>query len=226
MGNADSRPSDGGAAILSALLRENKSYAQGHALWGGPISPSLRGRLSREGQSPVAAIIACADSRVPPELLFRAKLGDLFVIRTAGNTPWGPEVAGSVEYAIDHLNVPLVIVLGHSGCGAVKAACAGGDPLPGMLGTHITAIAKKLHQHKGLHADPVQCNVIAGVDALRYGDSADCVRAAEKRGVVFVGAVYNMGTGLVSVVENGVSNAIKAMLPTDDVTKLVASQVI
>lgn len=202
MGNADSRPSDGAAAILSTLLRENKSYAQGYSLWGATISPSLRGRLNRDGQTPVAAIIACADSRVSPELLFRAKLGDLFVIRTAGNTPWGPEVAGSTEYAVDHLNVPLVIVLGHTGCGAVKAACSGGDPLPGMLGTHITAIAKKLHEHKASDADPVLSNVIAGVDTLRHGDSADCIRAAEKRGVVVVGAVYDMGTGIVSVVEN------------------------
>lgn len=202
MGNADSRPSDGGAAVLSALLHENKYYAQGHALWGTPINPTLRGKLARDGQTPLAAVIACADSRVPPEFLFRAKLGDLFVIRTAGNTPWGPEVAGSVEYAVDHLNVPLVIVLGHSGCGAIKAACAGGDPLPGMLGTHITAIAKRMQEHKNSHEDPVCRNVVAGVEALRYEDTAVCIRAAEKRGVLVVGAVYDMDTGLVSVVDS------------------------
>jgi carbonic anhydrase len=72
-------------------------------------------------QRPYATILGCSDSRVPPELIFDATLGDLFVIRVAGNT-LSPEVAGSMQYAVSHLQTPLVVVLGHQGCGAVKAA--------------------------------------------------------------------------------------------------------
>lgn len=194
------RPSDGGEAILGELIRENGYFAQGYGAGTKAVNPSHREGLALDGQTPIAAIIACADSRVAPELIFRAKLGDLFVIRVAGSTPCGPEVMGSVEYAVDHLNVPLVIVLGHTGCGAVKAACGGGDPLPGMLGEHITAMAKHLHEHKHLNADPVLCNVMLGVNALNKGK---CIQAAKDRGVLVTGAVYEMDTGLVSIIDDG-----------------------
>lgn len=209
MSNAESCPgNNSGFAVLSALLQENHRYAGGKAHPTECTDRALRERLARDGQTPLAAVIACADSRVPPELLFRAKLGDLFVIRAAGNTPWGAEVAGSVEYAVDHLHVPLVIVLGHTGCGAVKAACSGGDPLPGPLGLHITAIAKRIQARSAASRDPVHCNVLAGVDALHCEDAAECICAAEKRGVVVVGAVYDMNTGLVSVVEDDQSATV------------------
>lgn len=203
MGNARSQPTEGGAGILSSLLRANRAFAHGHSGPNDAAAPELRGRLAREGQNPLACVITCADSRVPPELLFRARLGDLFVIRSAGNVTWGPEVAGSVEYAVDHLHVPLVIVLGHTGCGAVKAACCGGDPLPGALGTLITAISKRIQARStASKLDAVSKNVLASVEALRYADAAHCIQAAEGRGVVVVGAVYDLSTGLVSIVED------------------------
>src|SRR5215471_12606681 len=74
-----------------------------------------------QGQHPFATILGCSDSRVPPELIFDAGLGDLFVVRVAGNT-FSPEVAGSLQYAGSHLHTPLFVVLGHEGCGAVTAA--------------------------------------------------------------------------------------------------------
>ena len=77
-------------------------------------------QLARE-QRPYATILGCSDSRVPPELLFDASFGELFVIRVAGNTI-SPEVAGSMQYAGVHLKTPLFVVLGHEGCGAVSAA--------------------------------------------------------------------------------------------------------
>lgn len=77
--------------------------------------------MAEQGQKPCAVILTCADSRVPPEHIFHAGLGELFVIRNAGNL-MGYYSLGSVEYAVQHLNAPLVVVMGHTGCGAVHAA--------------------------------------------------------------------------------------------------------
>ena len=97
----------------------------------------LREQLSA-GQHPFAVVLCCSDSRVAPEIIFDQKLGDLFVIRNAGNVV-DEDVLGSIEYAVEHLETPLVVVLGHSCCGAVTATCQGGD-LPG----HIVDIAKRI----------------------------------------------------------------------------------
>jgi carbonic anhydrase len=91
-----------------------------------------------EGQHPFAVVLCCSDSRVAPEIIFDQRLGDLFVIRNAGNVV-DEDVLGSVEYAVDHLETPLVVVLGHSSCGAVTATCQGSD-LPG----HILDLAKRI----------------------------------------------------------------------------------
>lgn len=91
-----------------------------------------------QGQHPFAVVLCCSDSRVVPEILFDQKLGDLFVIRNAGNVV-DDDVLGSIEYAVEHLGTPLVVVLGHSCCGAVTATCQGGE-LPG----HIQDIAKRI----------------------------------------------------------------------------------
>ena len=108
----------------------------------GALSPKddyaeLRKRL-KEGQHPFAVVLCCSDSRVAPEIIFDQKLGNLFVIRNAGNVV-DEDVLGSIEYAVEHLETPLVVVLGHSSCGAVTATCQGGD-LPG----HILDLAKRI----------------------------------------------------------------------------------
>ena len=84
-----------------------------------------------KGQHPFAVVLCCSDSRVVPEIIFDCKLGELFVIRNAGNVV-DEDVLGSVEYAVEHLGTPLVVVMGHSCCGAVTATCEGGV-LPGNL---------------------------------------------------------------------------------------------
>jgi carbonic anhydrase len=101
------------------------------------VGPSRRQELAK-GQRPFAVILACADSRVPPEHVFNQGLGDLFVLRVAGNIS-DPFVIGSIEYAVDHLDTPLIVVLGHSECGAVKAALGPERP-PGNLGKLIAEI--------------------------------------------------------------------------------------
>ena len=108
--------------VLKALLAGNERFVKGHA--SNPRqSPADFSKLA-SGQAPDAIIVGCADSRVPPEILFDQGVGDLFVIRVAGNivNGAGPIVKGSIAYAAVVLGAPLVMVLGHSECGAVKAA--------------------------------------------------------------------------------------------------------
>lgn len=104
---------------LHRLIEGNARYKAGHSRFTG-MRPEMLEELAH-GQQPFATILGCADSRVPPELIFDAVLGELFVVRVAGNV-LSPEVAGSLQYAGTHLDTPLFVVFGHEGCGAVKAA--------------------------------------------------------------------------------------------------------
>lgn len=200
----ETKPIPKGERVLTNLLRKNAAFVRGlHKIHSGV--PELRTHLAKHGQTPTTCVIACADSRVSPEILFHAGLGELFVIRAAGNTTWGNEVLGSIEYAVDHLNISLVMVLGHSKCGAVGAAVAGGDPLPGALGRHVGRITKGLEAHKGglcsgvEHA--VEVNVRGAVKFLRK-DADGCVPVAERRGLKVVGAVYDISNGEVRVLKD------------------------
>src|SRR5437763_16489649 len=122
---------------LRQLLSGNNRYVAAQMLH--PRQGVQRGQQVAPRQQPLAAILSCADSRVPPEIVFDQGLGDLFVIRVAGNT--ADDVAlGSLEYAVEHLGVHLVLVLGHERCGAVQATydmLTKGEALPG----HIAALA-------------------------------------------------------------------------------------
>ena len=115
----------GNARFISGALTPKDDYA------------ALREKLSN-GQHPFAVVLCCSDSRVAPEIIFDQKLGDLFVIRNAGNVV-DEEVLGSIEYAVEHLETSLVVVMGHAACGAVTATYHGGD-LPG----HILDLAKRI----------------------------------------------------------------------------------
>ncbi len=105
---------------LKRLMEGNQAYlASDREI--GDISPAIRLRTTREGQTPFAIVITCSDSRVIPEAIFHCGIGDLFVIRVAGNVMDSHQL-GSIEYAADHLGTKLVVVLGHTNCGAVDAA--------------------------------------------------------------------------------------------------------
>ena len=113
----------------------------------------LRASLAENGQHPRAVVITCSDSRVIPEAIFDAGLGELFVIRVAGNV-LGPIELGSVEYAVEHLGCPEVIMLGHTGCGAVGAALSGHcEP--------VVQLVLKAHRHREERGSgrPAQCAV-------------------------------------------------------------------
>jgi carbonic anhydrase len=104
---------------LARLISGNKRFCRGESRGAGFTRETLAD-LSR-GQRPFATILGCSDSRVPPEGIFDAGLGELFVVRVAGNV-LSPEIAASLQYAAAHLQTPLFVVLGHEGCGAVSAA--------------------------------------------------------------------------------------------------------
>jgi carbonic anhydrase len=106
---------------LARLIAGNERFVQGRARFP-TVQKEVLAELAR-GQHPYATILGCSDSRVPPELLFDAGFGELFIIRLAGNVV-SPEVTGTLQYAGVHLRTPLFIVLGHEGCGAVSAALA------------------------------------------------------------------------------------------------------
>ncbi len=125
-----------GRKVWYKLIEGNMRFVQG--LFQGRNLLDLRGTLTK-GQQPEAAVLCCSDSRVPAEIIFDQSLGDLFVVRTAGLV-LEPTSIGSLEYAVAHLHVPLLVIKGHESCGAVTAAVAH----PDMDEGHITAIVQQI----------------------------------------------------------------------------------
>lgn len=156
-----------------------------------------------KGQAPWATVLACADSRVPPELIFGGlNLGELFVCRNAGNTA-DTDVLGTIEYGSEHLGSPLIVVVGHSNCGAVKAACEvakTGAQLPGHIGLMVDAILPAAKAEMGKEGDFV-ANVVrenARRTALKIGEQSKIVKHLEhEKKVRIVYAVYDLDSGMV-----------------------------
>jgi len=158
-----------------------------------------------QGQYPIAAIISCADSRVAPEILFDQGIGDLFIIRIAGNyvDGAGPAVKGSVEYSVAVLNVPLIAVLGHSQCGAVKSAIQhlhDHNALPGAINDLVKQLKPAVLESEGKPGDllenAIEANVRRGVAKLNTLEPV--VGPAVKSGrIKVVGGVYDLATGTV-----------------------------
>lgn len=123
--------------VWASLLAGNRRFVAGKPQPRDLIS--LRQKLA-SGQSPRAIILSCSDSRVGPELIFDQSLGDVFVVRTAGNVA-DPVALGSIEYAVEHIHSPLLVVLGHQKCGAVSAACSGEK----MPSSNLDAIMEKIN---------------------------------------------------------------------------------
>ena len=187
---------------LQRLIEGNKRFVRGEPIHGRVSEEAFAGL--RESQRPFAVIIGCSDSRVPPELVFDQGFGDLFVIRLAGNVI-APGVAGSIQYAHRHLGTSLLVVLGHEGCGAVKAALAAKF----HRAKHPERIAQLVELiEPGLERiDPKQSAAAqfkAGVEAnvrwsMQQVLSTPEARQAllEERNILIVGAVYELSTGKV-----------------------------
>ena len=168
---------DAGSA-LRRLIEGNREYVRGRS--AGDFSERRRKELA-EGQAPFAAVITCSDSRVVPEAVFSAGLGEIFVIRTAGNTA-GPDVLAAAWYAADHLRIPLIVVLGHTGCGAVSAAQQGHSG--GPMGDTVRRISANI----GGERDPC---IAAEMNARR---TAEAVEEAVP-GTAVAAAVYDTAGG-------------------------------
>jgi len=151
-----------------------------------------------KGQHPFAIVLACADSRLSPEIIFDQGLGDLFVIRNAGNL-LDDHVIGSIEYAVEHLHVPLIVVLGHTKCGAVTAAVAGGEA-PGHLKSIVESLQAAVAMAKQKPGDPVDnaVRINARLEANTLTQTEPIVAELVKTGkVTVVAARYDIATGAV-----------------------------
>jgi len=186
---------------LSLLQQGNERFVQGH-LRHGHESADRRQKLVDE-QHPFATVLSCSDSRVPTELLFDQGIGDLFVVRVAGNVT-APDDLGSIEYAVHHLHTRLVVVLGHENCGAVTAALGSADErskepkeIQGLLAFIVPSLKNidpKLPVAERV-SQGVEANVRASVQNLQ--DSPDLKKIIAEGQLKIVGGVYDLETGKV-----------------------------
>jgi carbonic anhydrase len=199
------RPADADA-VLAKLVEGNKRFMNGQTSLLTRKRPQDFAELA-EGQAPSAVIVACADSRVAPELIFDQGVGDLFVVRVAGNvvTGAGPIVKGSIEFAVAELGCRLIMVIGHTACGAVKAAIAhidASDALPGSIGGIVDVIKPAVVAAAGQSGDKVEntirANVRKCVETIRGLDPI-LSKAVSSQGLKVVGAVYDLKSGMVDL---------------------------
>ena len=181
-------------------LRELKVGNDHHAnhRYSHPHETPKRQHELAAGQNPHAIILGCADSRVPPEIIFDQGLGDLFTVRVAGNVAGVNELA-SIEYAVEHLHTPLLVVMGHQKCGAVSAAVEGGEA-GGHLPDLIKAIQPAVDKAKGMPGDAIENAVRNNVEmVVKELRSEHVLSPFVRQGKLrVVGAVYSLDTGKVT----------------------------
>jgi len=182
---------------LNCIKNGNLRFASGKPQ--APRRGEDRRRETLTTQQPLAAVLTCSDSRVAPEILFDQGIGDLFVVRTAGNVADEAALA-SLEYAVQHLHVPLVVVMGHSRCGAVTAALHG-EALEGHLPGLIQRIAPALEMARHRSGDPltnaVDAHVSLTVEQIRTCKPVLAL-AFQSGKAVLVGARYDLESGKVT----------------------------
>jgi carbonic anhydrase len=204
-----------GLDALSRLLEGNRRFAAGvHSLDSTP-SRSRRAELV-SGQEPFAVILGCSDSRVPAEIVFDQGLGDLFVIRVAGNIV-APSQIGSVEFAVERFHTRLVVVLGHSQCGAIGATLEELRRPTDAQSKNLRSIVDRIRPaveclltrglpEETLLKEAVQANVRVSADQLRHG-SEILERLIEEDGLLVVAAEYSLETGEVHLLDGGRAEA-------------------
>jgi len=211
------------AGVLALVGTAAIAQTQGDA-WRDLASGNTRfveGRLAArrstllESQAPPVAVLGCADSRVPPEVVFDKSLGDLFVVRNAGNTP--DKIAiGSLEYAVEHLHTKTIVVLGHMSCGAVAAACSGEKTETPNLEAVVAPIAPSCAaaRHGGSVdlADAVKDHVHRSALAL-VANSTILKQAMGHGDLTIIEAVYELDTGRVVPLHSEPNNATASALP-------------
>ncbi|MFF6783322.1 carbonic anhydrase [Streptomyces sp. NPDC012510] len=195
---------DSAHSAFTRLMEGNRRWAAG-TLQHPDIDPARRKAVAEE-QKPYGVIVSCIDSRVPPELVFDTGLGDLFVIRTGGHVVQ-PVVTGSIEYGPLTAGTPLIVVLGHQRCGAVKAAHEAlktGKKLPGTLQPIAEALRPAYEETaKGKHTDPVDAMIrVHSRQTARDLRSNPALAPLRKKGTLsVVSAYYSLDTGRVEVLD-------------------------
>ncbi len=190
---------------LKKLMDGNKRFVEGKiAIENCGIE---RRQELTKGQNPFAIILGCSDSRVPPEHVFDQELGDIFIVRVAGNVADTIEI-GSVEYAAEHLHVPLVVVMGHRSCGAVKATVAGGKP-EGNIGAIVKKITPAVNSAKK-RAKEGDALLNAAIDdnakltAKTLTDKSAILKHLVESGKLkIVAGVYDLASGKVEMLDLG-----------------------
>lgn len=188
-------------AALERLMKGNVRYVKGNS--GNHDFAHEREALSA-GQNPFAAVLSCADSRITPEYCFDTARGDLFVCRVAGNFA-SDEMVASLEYAVEVLKTPLILVLGHEACGAVDATIKSikdGSTLPGHLPSLVAAIKPAIDAVQGQSGDmltnAIRSNVALNVEKLKSTPPI-LNAAADGKKIRVVGGVYKLRTGRVEL---------------------------
>ncbi|MEO6066432.1 MAG: carbonic anhydrase [Gemmatimonadales bacterium] len=191
---------------LRRLREGNRRFADNLSGSDAALNHDRRAELT-SGQEPFAIILGCSDSRVPAELVFDQGLGDLFVIRVAGNIV-APSQIGSVEFAAEKFATRLVVVLGHTQCGAIDATVDELQRASGSRSRNLAAIVDRVrpsvegllpafrHDRAALTREAVRANIRASVDHLRQGSEL-LEELILKKGLTVVGAEYSLETGLV-----------------------------
>src|SRR5207248_2381999 len=195
------QPSVAPAEAISKLKEGNGHYTSGNLQHPGQTT-ERRTELAKT-QHPFAIVLSCSDSRVPPEIVFDQGLGDLFIVRVAGNIV-DDHALGSIEYGVDHLGSRLILVLGHESCGAVKAAretIAAKGKAPGHIESLVTAIKPAVEATaKDDLETTVKANVKNVVQALR--SSTPILKAKVDSGEIqVIGGYYSLDTGAVTFLD-------------------------
>lgn len=186
------------------LMDGNKRFVSG-SMEKKDLGDNRRQELTK-GQHPFATILSCSDSRVPPELIFDQGLGDIFIIRVAGNIV-EPTTLGSIEYGLEHLHTPLLVILGHESCGAVKATMdASGEP-EGNIGAILKKIMPAVNTAKKAGKGKDEALNLAIQENIRntYQDimknSKIVSHLVHEGEVKVIGAQYYLGSGKVEIVD-------------------------
>ena len=183
---------------LAELIAGNERYVSEKSIY--PRSSMDRVAQTAPHQAPFAAVVGCSDSRVPVELLFDQGIGDIFVIRTAGNNVNSEMVMGSVDYAIEHLGVKVLLVLGHGSCGGVTGAITEGEEEHGNIGSLLSTIREDVSQYVG-QSDSLEAAIHhhAHVQVERIIAYPHVAEKIETGKLLVKQAYYDVNTGKVTI---------------------------
>lgn len=179
---------------LAWLLEGNKDYINAKSNHKGDISKEKRLHTHHHGQNPYAVVICCSDSRVIPENIFMTGIGDIFVIRLAGNIV-GDFALGSIEYAVSHLNTKLVLVMGHTMCGAIHSA---------IIDHHesfITSIINEIQGAIGNCKDNTEASKLNVINTINKIKKSEIINELLKNDVEIVGSIYHTHSGEVEILK-------------------------